>query len=358
MPSEAQALASLRSALRELAAADAQEIVREARAEARARVRELLCDALSEAMLAAVDTELHGAHAATPHGAEPEPEAEPAGEAGPVRTDEPAAAAGPQAVYVYGVIASGPALGDLPPGIDGRSAVCVVEQGGLTALVSQVARADFDEERLREHLADIGWVEETARRHELVLEAIGQAATVIPMRMCTVYSSEAGVRELLRSERRALSDALDYLDGKTEWGVKVFSYSPAEDRAGASIAPDHGARARGPSGAAYMQRRLRERDARAAAAQQLEAAATQIHEALCTVAADAVIAPPQRPQLSGRSGEMVLNGVYLVGDEARDRFHARARALAEQFADLGLELECTGPWPAYNFVPGTIGAAW
>jgi hypothetical protein len=55
---------------------------------------------------------------------------------------------------------------------------------------------------------------------------------------------------------------------------------------------------------------------------------------------------------------MLLNGVYLVQDESREEFRAQARALARSFANLGIELELTGPWPAYNFVPGTIGAAW
>jgi hypothetical protein len=55
---------------------------------------------------------------------------------------------------------------------------------------------------------------------------------------------------------------------------------------------------------------------------------------------------------------MVLNGVYLVPVSAETRFHAQIRALGQEFASLGLQLELTGPWPAYNFVPGAIGAAW
>ncbi len=40
------------------------------------------------------------------------------------------------------------------------------------------------------------------------------------------------------------------------------------------------------------------------------------------------------------------------------RFTPRSSALQAEFEPLGLELEPTGPWPAYNFIPGTIGAAW
>jgi hypothetical protein len=55
---------------------------------------------------------------------------------------------------------------------------------------------------------------------------------------------------------------------------------------------------------------------------------------------------------------MVLNGVYLVPDDDLERFHAELPVVEAEFGSLGVELELTGPWPAYNFVSGTIGAGW
>jgi hypothetical protein len=55
---------------------------------------------------------------------------------------------------------------------------------------------------------------------------------------------------------------------------------------------------------------------------------------------------------------MILNGVYLVPDDATGRFHEEVRVLRTELGPQEIELEPTGPWPAYNFVPGTIGAAW
>jgi hypothetical protein len=74
--------------------------------------------------------------------------------------------------------------------------------------------------------------------------------------------------------------------------------------------------------------------------------------------ADALTSPPQRPEVSGHPGQMLLNGVYLVEDDQLATFQALVDELQEQYEDDGLELLPTGPWPAYNFVPGTIGAAW
>lgn len=343
MDAEPPGLEQLRAALGEIAAGDALQVLEEARAEARARVRTLLADALSQAMMSAIRDELSPGPPPPPARAKtPAPQASVAG--------------GDTALYVYGIVgAETEGLRELPPGVGDQGSVRPVRVGDLSALVSDVAAADFDEERLREHLGDIKWVESTARGHEAVLEAIAARATVVPMRMCSVYASETGVRELLHREAKPLRAALDYLQGKSEWGVKVL-HTAAPSSAGDSArepAGQHGA-----SGAEYMQRRLAERDAEAEAIRHVEDAAGVIHERLREIAADAVLASPQRPELSGRPGQMMLNGVYLVEDGARQRFRDEIGALAGEFGSLGLELELTGPWPAYNFVPGAIGAGW
>jgi hypothetical protein len=183
-----------------------------------------------------------------------------------------------------------------------------------------------------------------------VLDAVRQQTTVIPMRMCTVYRTDGGVREMLRREAEALQEALDHLRGKAEWGVKVFAdLAPAGEGS-----PPEGET----SGTAYLERKRTERDRRERFLELIEQATTRIHERLAAVASDALLIPPQRPEASGHTGEMVQNGVYLVADDEVDRFAEEVRVLQAELAPEGLELEPTGPWPAYNFVPGTIGAAW
>ncbi len=54
---------------------------------------------------------------------------------------------------------------------------------------------------------------------------------------------------------------------------------------------------------------------------------------------------------------MILNAAYLLDDHRNESFYEELENLSGRFAPLGIELELTGPWPAYNFVPGAIGAA-
>jgi hypothetical protein len=330
---EARSLQRLRSALSELAADDLETVLAEARADARARVRSVLTDVLADSMLAQVSERT------APAGERP-------------GTPAPAPMPGPSenGWYVYGVISSADAPA-VQPLIENGS---VIDAGELAAVARQVALREFGEEQLREHLSDMAWVEATARTHEEMLERLRERVTVIPMRMCTVYRAEDGVREMLEREADALTSALEQLEGKSEWGVKVF----ADPRLAQNSLAEPPAATPPGTGAAYMEQRRRERDSAERLERELERVAEQIHGRLTAISADGLMAPLQRPEATGRREEMVLNGVYLVSQEDEEAFHVTAAELRAAFADLGLTLEETGPWPAYNFVPGTIGAAW
>jgi Gas vesicle synthesis protein GvpL/GvpF len=354
----------LRAAIDELAAVDAADLLAEARIEARARIRATLTDALAQSML----EHLHGqlpesvppapAASAPPAPVRRAPKPAPARRA-PERARTRPADAGPgsPAWYVYGVISAETGLPEAPAGVDPEQPVTILREGATAAVASQVPLEEFDETHLREHLADMTWVEATARAHEAVLEHIREHATVIPMRMCTIYRTEGGVREMLNREAAALADALERLAGKAEWGVKAFAGTGREaGHGGASDDADAGGGSS--SGAAYMERRRAEKERRERALEAADEAAAEIHIRLSSLADDAHDIPLQRPEVSGHAGDMILNGVYLVHDEAVERFLEEVRVLQAEFESDGIELVPTGPWPAYNFIPGTIGAAW
>ncbi len=330
----------LRAAIDDVAIADAVELLAEARAEARARVRSMLSEALAHSMLDRARAELEALR---------DPR-RPQVEGGQCSSRE-------LAWYVFGVVGECDALSTLElVGISRRHPTTTLAEGTLSAVACRVSAEEFDEEPLRAHLADMEWVEGIARTHEGVLDALRKRTTVIPMRMCTIYRTEGGVREMLTRDSRALRKALEYLDGKTEWGVKVFFDPDRVRSAGADAAePDSTA---GATGAAYMERRRHERDHKEEIRNVIDDASVEIDQRLRALAADGLRNPPQRPEASGHPGEMVLNGVYLVEDEARAAFHEEAQALQAMFRSIGVELVQTGPWPPYNFVPSTIGATW
>jgi hypothetical protein len=244
----------------------------------------------------------------------------------------------PAAWYVYGVVSS--TTQPEGTGVASRP-VELVPAGDVAALASAVPADEFDEASLRERLNDHAWLERTAREHEDALERALAATPVIPFRLCTVYETRDRLREFLSAHGAALADLLGRLDGRIELGVKAYLAAPAPEREEAR------------SGREYLLRRQRERDAAEEAARFKTECARASHERLASAAEEARANPPQPPELSGRTEEMLLNGAYLV---RRDdgRLAGAVAELESLYGPRGVTYEVTGPWPPYNFVPPEV----
>jgi hypothetical protein len=352
----------LDAAIAAVAAALAPRLVAEAREEAIAEVRAELAGRLTAELMRRCEAELGieppgepKQSAPAPEKPDPEPDAVHPPISHPLAENARRDAIGH---YVYGVVRSGVPLPRDLVGVDPAAPVRLLESRGLAALISEVPLAEFDEESLRRNLNDVAWLEEKARAHERVLEGALGATAVVPLRLCTVFTAEEQVIEMLGREDGVLLDALERLTGRAEWGVKAFVGREAIERevlrraAQADEEEDEVS-----AGTAYMNRRRREARAREEAEEIADEWAREIHGALAAVAGEALLNPLQRPELSGHPGEMLLNGVYLIADEEVADFRSVARVLAERFDRRGVEIVVTGPWPAYNFVKSSIEAA-
>jgi hypothetical protein len=235
-----------------------------------------------------------------------------------------------------------------------------VEAAGLTALVSRVPRAEFGEEPLRDNLNDLAWLEHVARAHESVLEAALRESTIVPLRLCTLYENEDGVRRMLEREADSFRAALEYLAGREEWSAKVLvdpDRLDGEARARSDQARTLEDELEGRSGGGeYMLRRRLERHVREAAGTLARELAGGVHARFEACALDAVTRSPQNRDLSGHEGEMVLNAAYLIEAGRVAELHSLASELEAEHRALGARIELSGPWPPYNFVPAGTAA--
>lgn len=302
----------------------------------------MLRDALVDAALRQRDSARAAARSPAPKPAPP--------------TDRPTG----EGLWAYCVLRAGEPLPDGVRGVD-DAALERVEADGLAAVVSRVPLAEFGAGPLRENLNDLGWLERVAREHEAVLERTLPQSAIVPLRLCTIYESEQSVRDMLQHERDALARALDALEGRQEWGVKLIAdeerlaeQARSQSAETATLEDELSARS---SGGAYMLRRRMERQLRDAVDSLGAELAEQVHAQLRDFASDAVVLPPQNPELSGHAGRMLLNGAYLVEGESVDGLRRLVAELEESQRALGASIELTGPWPPYNFVPGGDPAA-
>jgi hypothetical protein len=252
--------------------------------------------------------------------------------------------------YLYGIVAAGSA-------VDGNG-VQVVSEGPVAGVASRVPLEEFDPSVLPERLGDAVWLEQKIRAHEQVLEGVLESASVVPCRFCTVYRTEEELRGFLSERRDDLSQALSRVDGRVELGVKAF-VDRERFASGGAVRNDtirelaeHASKVE--SGRAYLEMRRLEQLVTEELMRFKDDLSAHLHERLTTASDDGLQLHLQRPEVTGRDEDMVFNSAYLVSDQPG--FERELGALADEYRESGVELELTGPWPPYNFVPSELRA--
>ena len=270
--------------------------------------------------------------------------------------------------YVYGVI---PWSVEVPvtARIEEGCAVAFIPEGPIMAVASPVSLAAFDSEPLRRNMEDPHWLAEKVCQHEAVVEAMMAAHPILPMKFCTIFRSPDAVRRMLREHALRFQEALEFVREKEEWGVKGFAHRDCLREAALRRDPElremaerlaTSARAR-PGSAFFLKRRMDD----LAEQRRMEREAELVREAVDALRPSVVqLASLPSPRIQGvgedpavrSSGgrpkeEMVLNLACLVLREAVQPFLAEVRRWNEVWADQGLRLVASGPWPPYNFSP-------
>ena len=250
----------------------------------------------------------------------------------------------PRACYVYCIVRSGkrPAVARVPPGMPGGERPSVVDAGdGLWLAVSGVPLDRYGPGAVESKLRDLDWVSEAAVAHEAVVEHFARlrGAVVVPMKLFTMFSSEARAVADVQSRRAAIDAILAHIGGCEEWGVRVSRNAAAPARARQTAAAPR-------TGTAFLAARKKARDAARDASQQAARAAAHVYEELFPMARDA----RRREDAPPGAVPPLLDAAFLIPSDARSKFRLAARRAAKACTAAGAEMLLTGPWPAYNFV--------
>ncbi|MFD3911764.1 GvpL/GvpF family gas vesicle protein [Streptomyces sp. NPDC058603] len=262
------------------------------------------------------------------------------------------------ATYVFAVCAhiDHHALATLP-GLGGNSPVRPLSLGALTAVVQHVEAARFSEDAWRERLSDQGELERCARAHHHVVSAVAARGATVPLPLATLYRSDERARQGLRQDAERFHTVLRRIEGRVEWGVKVYAAPPPRPAAAQTPAPSlssspssAGAGRGRPSsgdGRAYLDRKRGIRKRREQQHDEALRAAETVDTAMRTVAAASrhLRTHVQEPLEPRRT--QVLNAAYLVDEKRYDDVARTVRALRRS---TGMDIEMSGPWVPYSFV--------
>jgi hypothetical protein len=237
----------------------------------------------------------------------------------------------------------------MPPGVPAASAPAIDSIApGLWLVSAAVPRAAYAEQEIERRLQDLEWVSAIALTHEAVVERFSRVtgATVIPMKLFTIFTNPARALEEMRRRRPQLERVAKRIGGAEEWGVRISRRSAESSTARASgsfgAAQGHVVT----PGTAFLAAKRRARDeahARAAAASE---AAEHAFLVLGRFARDT----RRQEAPAGATAPPLLDAAFLVPSGRKLRFKAAVTREARRCREAGADLLLTGPWPAYNFI--------
>lgn len=251
--------------------------------------------------------------------------------------------------YVYCVVHRGtrPPAARMPPGIAGGSTPAIDPIArGLWLVSAPVPLAEYAEDEIQRRLHDLEWVSRIALAHEAVVERFSRAtgATVIPMKLFTIFSSLARALGEMRRRRPQLESVARRIRGTEEWGVRIARQSGSSSTSSPVSRPAR-------SGTAFLAAKRRARDeAQARAAASIEAA----EHAFVVLGRFARETKRQEPP-AGATSPPLLDAALLVPSSRKLRFKAAVNREARRCREAGADLTLTGPWPAYNFIQSPDG---
>ncbi len=247
------------------------------------------------------------------------------------------------ATYVYCIVSSPRPLRttNTPAGPPGTGVARAIEiRPSRYLIVSDAPVSQYGETALAEKLSDLDWVSRAAVAHEAVTQSFMSADAVVPMKLFTLFTSDARALDEVRSGWARVEPLIKRLTRHDEWGVRlVFD----ETKAPATESGVDGA-----SGRAYLLAKRQQHAAAAKLTAAMRKRAGDVIRVLRPLAREVeqravAVAPESRSRL-------LLDAAFLVPRAKAARFRSLARGFAKQIAHEGYALQLSGPWPPYSFV--------
>ena len=253
-------------------------------------------------------------------------------------------------VYLYCITKVKPHCADLQKtGIK----VYPIYSQGIYAIVSKVSESKFSEDNLKKKLPDMSWVEQNVRQHENLVEAIMSETTVLPFKFATVFQTEKNVEKLLKEHNAEFKRIIADLKDAHEWGLKIYC-NPEKLKV---LLEEKNEQIRGKAqeiasagkGKAYFLKKKKDELIKNILNEKISEYTQNSFEKLEKMSSRAKINKVLPKEVTEKKEDMVLNSAFLVNKKQIIGFNRVLANLKTKYSDKGLILDCSGPWPPYNF---------
>lgn len=255
--------------------------------------------------------------------------------------------------YVYGVVGASLETATAPAGIDG-GAVTLIPSGDVSALTTLVGADDYAPDKVERLTADVDWVSERAKAHDMVLTWASDNGAVIPFPMWTLFSDAKAVTAMLSTRMPELRSTFARIADGREFIVRVYVQAAVlKDNLG-ELSPELTAlqaeAAKAKPGQKYLLERKIDNLRRDAGRDVSARVAEEIHAALRAASMESALEQPVNSGAPREQGRAILNASFLVAPSRVVEFQRALTAMVQKYEASGFKFDFTGPWPPYHFV--------
>lgn len=252
-----------------------------------------------------------------------------------------------QLVYLY-------CVADKEPKINGLGnnlySIC---HNGLYAVASRVEQLEFGEEGLKKKMADFEWVKTRASLHEKIIERVMSSTNVIPFKFATLFNTDNSLKAMLEQYGQELKAILRKLVNKQEWGLKIYC-NPEKLKAGlgndeSEISKIEDEIKSSSVGKSYFLKKKKDELIERMLNERISECSQESFELLKELSFEARINRLLPKEVTERENDMVLNSAFLVDRNEAGYFQNMVDTLKMHYEGRGFFIDCTGPWPPYNF---------
>ena len=228
-----------------------------------------------------------------------------------------------------------------------------ISHNGLYAVAGRVERREFSVEGLRRNMNNFQWIKYMVGTHERIIERVAMDADIIPFRFGTLFNTDGSLNVMLEQHEDEFEAIFDRLTNKQEWGLKIYC-DPVKLKAGlfgnrTKFLEIEDEIENSSAGKAYFLRKKKEAMIQKRINEKISLCNQEIFETLKDLSSDACITRILPKEVTEREDEMVLNAAFLVDKDGMDDFLKMAHTLKAHYESDGFLIDCTGPWPPYNF---------
>jgi hypothetical protein len=253
--------------------------------------------------------------------------------------------------YVYCVIAARrrPRVSKKARGLVAMGAVRLLDvEPGLYVAVADAPLSRYGEAAINRGLSDLEWVSRAAVSHEAVIESFIGETAVLPMKLFTIFTSDARALEDIASQRTRIASLVRRVTNHQEWGVRLVLNRPSAEPASPPVARIRRANPSGARGAAYLSHKKALRDATVELASRARETVAGLYDRLG--ASSKLARRRSASELPAQGGPLLLDAAFLVPRARAAAFKALTAREARKLSRQGYGMTVSGPWPPYTFV--------